>query len=110
MPAPLIGEAFLDQMHGGGQPYRIRILKDYQIMDGCCDEGDTIDFRVALRGACSQYLCPTVKNIYNKFSVRFFIRVVFYVKVRYRIAKDAAAAKRGESNNDGASSEEFENV
>lgn len=94
-------------MHGGGQPYRIRVLKDYQIMDGCCDEGDTIDFRMALRGACAQYLCPTVKNIYNKFSVRFFIRVVFSVRVRYRIAKDS---KKAESNNDGASSEEFENV
>ena len=93
-------------MHGGGQPYRIRVLKDYQIMDGCCDEGDTIDFRMSLRGACAQYLCPTVKNIYNKFSVRFFIRVVFSVRVRYRIAKD----KKAESNNDGASSEEFENV
>ena len=74
-------------------------------MDGCCDEGDTIDFRMALRGACSHYLCPTVKNIYNKFSVRFFVRVVFDIKVRYRIAQ-----KRESSNNDGASSEDFDEV
>ena len=70
-------------------------------MDGCCDEGDTIDFRMALRGACSHYLCPTVKNIYNKFSVRFFVRIVFHIKVRKRVLK-----KRESSNNDGASSED----
>lgn len=74
-------------------------------MDGCCDEGDTIDFRMALRGACAQYLCPTVKNVYNKFSVRFFVRVIFAVRVRYRVRKT-----NRESNNDGASSEEYDNV
>jgi hypothetical protein len=79
----------------------MRVIKDFQVMDGCCAEGDTIDFRLPLRGACCRYLTPTVKNIYNKFSVRFFIRIVFFVKVRFRIAKP-----KRESNNDGASSEE----
>lgn len=71
-------------------------------MDGCCDEGDTIDFRLPLRGACGRFLCPSVKNVYNKFSVRFFVRFVFFVKVRYRVADK----KKRESANEGASSEE----
>ena len=45
-------------------------------MDGCCEKGDFIDFRLPLRGACSQYLTPTVKNVFNKFTVRFYIRIV----------------------------------
>ncbi len=73
-------------------------------MDGCCDEGDTIDFRMPLRAASCRFLCPTVKNVYNKFSVRFFLRLVIFVKVRYRVAKK----EKRESNNDGASSEEDE--
>ena len=72
-------------------------------MDGCCDEGDTIDFRLPLRGVCSRYLAPTVKNVYNKFSVRFFIRFIFFVRVRFRVAK-----KANESNNNEESSEENE--
>ena len=56
-------------------------------MDGCCDEGDVIDFRLPLRGASCRYLCPTVKNVYNKYSVRFFIRFVIFVKVRFRVSK-----------------------
>ncbi len=72
-------------------------------MDGCCDEGDTIDFRLPLRGASSRFLGPTVKNVYNKFSVRFFIRFTFFVRVRFRVA-----AKAKESDNNGESSEENE--
>ena len=78
------------------------MIKDFQIMDGCCDEGDTIDFRLPLRGACCRYIGPTVKNVYNKFSVRYFIRFVFFVKVRYRVESKCLK----ESNNDGESSEE----
>ena len=82
----MTGQAFSEQMQGGAQPYTLRVIKDYQIMDGCCDEGDTIDFRLPLRGASSQYLCPSIKNVYNKFSVRWFIRFVLFVKVRFRVA------------------------
>ena len=82
----MLGKNFVEQMGTGAQPYRLRVIKDFQVMDGCCDEGDTIDFRMALRGAASQYLCPTVKNVYNKFSVRFFVRLVLEVKVRFRIS------------------------
>ena len=77
-------------------------------MDGCCDEGDTIDFRIALRGACSRYLCPTVLNVYNKFSVRFYIRVVFFVKVRFRI--NNVKQRDSSYDGDGASSEDFDAV
>lgn len=104
MPAPQVGQAFVDQMNGGAQPYKCRVIKDFQVMDGCCDEGDTIDFRLPLRGACCRYLGPTVKNVYNKFSVRYFIRFVFFVKVRFRVADKASK----DSNNDGESSEENE--
>jgi len=86
MPPPLIGQDFVDQMNSGVQPYKCRVVKDFQIMDGCCDEGDTIDFRLPLRGASGRFLGPTVKNVYNKFSVRFFIRLIFFVKVRFRVA------------------------
>lgn len=48
-------------------------------MDGCCEKGDFIDFRIPLRGACSKYLTPTVKNVFNKFSVRFYLRLVIKV-------------------------------
>ena len=89
-------------MNSGAQPYKLRIVKDYQIMDGCCDEGDTINFRLPLRGASCKLLCPSVKNVYNKFSVRFFIRLVLFIKVRIRT--NAAKAKAG--NNEGASSDE----
>lgn len=106
MPAPQIGQAFVDQMNSGAQPYKCRVVKDFQIMDGCCDEGDTIDFRLPLRGACCRYLGPTVKNVYNKFSVRYFIRLVFFVKVHYRVAD---RPKNSESSfNNGESSEENE--
>ena len=98
----MLGQAFVDQMNSGGQPYKLRVIRDYQIMDGCCDEGDTVDFRMPLRGAASQYLCPTVKNVQNKFSVRFFIRLTLFVQVRFKVA----TKRQKESNNDGASSEE----
>ena len=77
-------------------------------MDGCCDEGDIIDFRLPLRGAQCKFLCPSVRNVYNKFSVRFFIRFVLFVKVRYRVAAKAKKEEEKESH-DGASSEESEN-
>lgn len=73
-------------------------------MDGCCDEGDTIDFRLPLRGAQSKFLCPSVRNVYNKFSVRFFIRFVLFVKVRFRVAQKPGQEEK--ESHDGASSEE----
>ena len=51
------------------------MLKQHEVVDGC-SVGDLVDFRIPLRGACRPYLCPTVTNVFNKFSVRFFVRVV----------------------------------
>lgn len=90
LPPPMVGQPFVDQMNSGVQPYKLRVIKDFQIMDGCCDEGDTIDFRIPLRGASCRFLCPTVKNVYNKYSVRFFIRFVLFIRVRFRVAQKAA--------------------
>ena len=101
-PPPMTGQGFVDQMNAGCQPYKLRCVRDFQIMDGCCDEGDTIDFRMPLRGAATQYLCPTAKNVQNKFTVKFFIRLSFFVRIRFRMAEK----RHKESNNDGASSEE----
>ena len=75
-------------------------------MDGCCDEGDTVEFRMPLRGGPSQLLCPSVKNVYNKFSVRFFLRLVFFVKVRYVMGQSTKADKDEDAPDDGHSSEE----
>ena len=46
-----------------------------------------------LKGACGQYLSPTVRNVYNKFSVRFFLRLVFTVatNVNHQLAVKKAA-------------------
>jgi len=62
-----------------GQPYKLRVLKEHQIIDGCCEPGDFVHFRIPLRGALARFITPTCKNVFNKFSVRFFIRVVFYL-------------------------------
>ena len=48
-------------------------------MDGCCEKDDSVDFRIPLRGSHSQFLSPTIKNVYNKFSVRFFLRIVIKI-------------------------------
>ena len=46
-----------------------------------------------------------MRNVYNKFSVRWFIRFVLFVKVRYRMNKKKPAQPEKEGH-DGASSEE----
>ena len=43
-----------------------------------------------------------MKNVYNKFSVRFFIRFIFHVKVRFRMK----ASKPEKDSFDGEDSEE----
>ena len=59
-----------------------------------------------------------MKNVYNKFSVRFFIRFVFFVKVRFRMQKaklnkapsDDGAASSEEENEREAIDSDFENI
>ena len=60
-------------------PYKLRVLKSYEIIDGCCEANDLIRFRLPLRGAASQMITPTLLNAFKKFSVRFFIRAVINV-------------------------------
>ena len=93
-------------MQNGVQLYKLRILKNYQIVDGCIEQDDTIDFRIPLRGACGQYLTPTAKNVYNKFSVRFFVKVVMSVANNYLIKVEKK--KRQQKDDEDQSSEEIE--
>ena len=57
----------------------MRVLKDHQMLDGCCEVGDQIDFRIPLKGLHTKYLTPTARNVFNKFSVRWFIRFVIKI-------------------------------
>lgn len=85
MPTPMTGLAYAEQLNGGSAIYKLRVLKDFQVIDGCCEEDDTVDFRMPLKGACGQYLSPSVRNVYNKFSVRFFLRIVFTVATNVNV-------------------------
>lgn len=89
-PDSMVGDR-LASMNGvpaasqSGQPYKLRVLREHQIIDGCCSEGDFVNFRIPLRGAHARYMTPTVKNVYNKFSVRFFVRLVIYITPKPRM-------------------------
>lgn len=54
----------------------MRVLKEHQILDGCPELGYSVEYRIPLRGLHMKYLTPTAKNVFNKFSVRFFLRFV----------------------------------
>jgi hypothetical protein len=43
----------------------------HQILDGCIEQGEELAFKVPIRG--SPALSPTLKNVFNKFSVKFFV-------------------------------------
>ena len=75
-------------------------------MDGCCEQGDTVDFRLPLRAACSKYLTPTVKNVYNKFSLRFFVRIVIHTSALYRVEQE----KKKKENESEEEKEDFEHL
>ena len=64
--------------HRDDLPYKMRILKQFEVCDGCVAY-ETIYFRFPLRGACSPYLCSTKTNVFNKFSVRYIVRLVIEV-------------------------------
>ena len=76
------------------------MLKDFQVIDGCCEMGETIDFRLPLRGAASKLLTPTVKNVQNKFSVRFFVRIVLQTTALYRVQTDKKQRDEEEEEDD----------
>jgi hypothetical protein len=55
-------------------PYRARVLKDLEVCDGLTLK-EKVKFRLPLRGCCSKYLTPSKLNVFNKFSVRYYVRV-----------------------------------
>ena len=77
-------------------------------MDGCQEEGDIVDFRLPLRAASSQYITPTVKNVCNKFSMRYFLRIVLKTASLYRVEVEKAKAKK--ENDSEEDKESFENL
>jgi hypothetical protein len=50
------------------------VLKSYEVIDGCPQSEDIIPFRLPLRGV--KYLTPTLKNVMNKFSVRYYLKCI----------------------------------
>ncbi|TNV77820.1 hypothetical protein FGO68_gene11911 [Halteria grandinella] len=58
---------------GGLPPFEIRTLVKYEIADGCPVIDDKIPFTIPLKGMDN--ITPTLKNVINKFSVRYFIKL-----------------------------------
>jgi hypothetical protein len=56
------------------QPYQVRALSQYEIVDSCPAKDDIVPFRIPLRGLPN--LTPTLKNVFNKFSVRYYLKCV----------------------------------
>ena len=84
----------------------MRIIKDYQIVDGCQEEGDVVDFRLPLRAASSQYISPTVKNVCNKFSMRYFLRIVLKTDALFRVGVEKSKREQDSEEKE----ESFENM
>ena len=55
------------------------------------DKNDVVDFRLPLRGAGAPFLTPTARNVFNRFSTRFFLRVVIQVEETVKFKLDAAS-------------------
>jgi hypothetical protein len=49
----------------------VRTLIRYEIADGCPINDDKISFTLPLKGI--EYVTPTLKNLFNKFSVKYFL-------------------------------------
>jgi len=86
------------------------VLKEHQIIDGCCSEGDFVNFRVPLRGVHARYLTPTAKNVFNKFSVRFFVRLSIHITPKPRAQKPRhdSDSENGEEKSEETEKEEDE--
>lgn len=46
----------------------------HQILDGCIEQGEQLNFKVPIRGTSA--LSPTLKNVFNKFSVKYLAQFV----------------------------------
>lgn len=55
-------------------PFELRTLVKYEIADGCPVEDDKIPFSIPLRGM-ELGVTPTLRNVLNKFSVKYFIKL-----------------------------------
>jgi vacuolar protein sorting-associated protein 26 len=53
-------------------------LKRTEILDGCPSIGDKIEFRIPLKGI--ENISPSMKNVFNKFSVKYFVKVCVEIK------------------------------
>eukprot|EP00347_Sterkiella_histriomuscorum_P012726 403367452 len=54
--------------------YQLRTLKTFEAVDGCPPNNETIAFTIPLRGIPK--ITPTLKNVYNKFSAKYYIKCV----------------------------------
>lgn len=52
-------------------PYQVRTLIRYEIADGCPVNDDKIAFTLPLKGI--EFVTPTLKNLFNKFSVKYYL-------------------------------------
>jgi len=53
-------------------------VKKVEIIDGCPSREDTIPFRIPLKGI--KHVSPTLKNVFNKFSVKYFIKFLIAIR------------------------------
>jgi len=56
------------------QPFETRTIKSFEVVDNCPSKDDSVSFRLPLRGIPN--LAPTLKNVLNKFSVRYYLKLV----------------------------------
>jgi hypothetical protein len=56
----------------------LRTIKRFEIIDGCPSADDTIEFRFPLKGV--KNISPTMKNVFNKFSVRYYLKCTVHLK------------------------------
>lgn len=52
----------------------MRTLKSFEVVDGCPPNNETIPFSINLRGIPN--ITPSLKNVFNKFSVKYYIKCV----------------------------------
>jgi hypothetical protein len=76
-------------------------MKEYEVCDGFC-LNDKVKFRIPLRGMAPQKMSPTKINVFNKFSVRYFVRVKVLLR---RPVVDAAELAAKEQEEDEAQME-----
>ena len=92
-------------MEAGCSTTDTRTLKRIEVIDGCPSKEDRINFRIPLKGI--KNISPTLKNVFNKFSVRYYLKVVVQMKedtaekevVEGQISKDDGKDNNNNNNN-----------